>query len=150
MNFVQSMSLDSLAGMFSQRTGAPQSMSGSIMNAIIGYIMQNMMQKGMSSFLGGGGSGTGSSEIGGLKSALSGLGGLNGDHALVQHVQQNAGIQDPDQATQYTEHGVNLLNEQADSNQQGMQSLLSGFLGGGLQQQSTGTGGSGIGGMLGI
>jgi hypothetical protein len=41
------MSLDSLAGMFSQRTGAQQSMSGSIMNAIIGYLMQNMMQKGL-------------------------------------------------------------------------------------------------------
>jgi hypothetical protein len=35
---------------------------------------------------------------------------------------------------------VNLLNEQADSNQQGMQSLLSGFLGGvgSAQHQSTG------------
>jgi hypothetical protein len=45
---------------------------------------------------------------------------------------------------------VNLLNEQADSNQQGMQSLLSGFLdgGGSAQQQSTCTGGSGIGDML--
>ena len=48
------MSLDSLAGMFSQRTGAQQSMSGSIMNAIIGYLMQNMMQKGLSSLLGSG------------------------------------------------------------------------------------------------
>ena len=84
------MSLDSLAGMFSQRTGAQQSMSGSIMNAIIGYLMQNMMQKGLSSFLGGGGGG---SDAGGLKSALSSLGGgLNRDHALVQHVQQNTGI----------------------------------------------------------
>jgi hypothetical protein len=47
---------------------------------------------------------------------------------------------------------VNLLNEQADSNQQGMQSLLSGFLGGvgSARQQSIGTGGSGIGDMLGI
>jgi hypothetical protein len=133
------MSLDSLAGMFSQRTGAQQSMSGSIMNAIIGYIMQNMMQKGLSSFLGGGGGG---SDAGGLKSALSSLGGgLNRDHALVQHVQQNTGIQDPDQATQYTQHGVNLLNEQANSNPQGLQSLLGNFLdnsGGSNQQQGKG------------
>jgi hypothetical protein len=135
--------------MFSQRTGTQQSMSGSIMNAIIGYLTQNMMQKGLSSFLGGGGS-NGGDGAGGLKSALSGLGGLNRDHPLVQHVQQNTGIQDPDQATQYTQHGVNLLNEQADSNPQGMQSLLGGFLGkggsgGGGQQQ-----GGGIGDMLGI
>jgi hypothetical protein len=132
------MSLDSLAGMFSQRTGAQQSMSGSIMNAIIGYIMQNMMQKGLSSFLGGG------SDADGLKSALSSLGGgLNRDHALVQHVQQNTGIQDPDQATQYTQHGVNLLNEQANSNPQGLQSLLGNFLGnsGGGSNQQQGKGG---------
>jgi hypothetical protein len=90
--------------------------SGSVINAIIGYITQNMMQKGIGSFLGGGGTTDGE----GLKSALSGLGGLNRDHALVQHVQQNAAIQDPDQATQYTQHGVNLLKEQADSNPQGI------------------------------
>jgi hypothetical protein len=134
------MSLDSLAGMFSQRTGAQQSMSGSIMNAIIGYLMQNMMQKGLSSFLGGGGGG---SDAGGLKSALSSLGGgLNRDHALVQHVQQNTGIQDLDQTTQYTQQGVNLLNEQANSNPQGLQSLLGNFLGnsgsGSNQQQGKG------------
>jgi hypothetical protein len=136
------MSLDSLAGMFSQRTGAQQSMSGSIMNAIIGYIMQNMMQKGLSSFLGGGGGG--GSDAGGLKSALSSLGGgLNPDHALVRHVQQNTGIQDPDQATQYTQHGVNLLSEQANSNPQGLQSLLGNFLGssGGGSNQQQGKGG---------
>ena len=74
---------------------------------------------------------------------------MNRDHALVQHVQQNAGIQDPEQATQYTQHGVNLLNEQADSNPQGMQSLLSGFLGGGGsgEQKQGGVGGK-IGDML--
>ena len=66
------MSLDMLTSMFSQRTGAQQSMSGSIMNAIIGYLMQNMMQKGIISFLGGGsGSGGSTNNIGGLKSALS-------------------------------------------------------------------------------
>jgi hypothetical protein len=35
-----------LTGLFSQRTAAQQSMSGSITNAIIGYVMQNIMQKG--------------------------------------------------------------------------------------------------------
>jgi len=137
--------------MFSQRTGAQQSISGSVMNAIIGYVMQNMMQKGIGSFLGGSGGGGNNSDAGGLTSALSGLGGLNRDHALVQHVQQNAGIQDPDQATQYTQHGVNLLNEQANNNPQGMQSLLSGFLGGGggSGQQQGGVGGK-IGEILGM
>jgi hypothetical protein len=116
-----------LIRLFSQRTRVQQSISGSIMNAIIGYLhMQNMMQKGLRSFLGGGGGYTGDAR--GLKSALSGLRGLNRDHPLVQHVQQNAGIQDPDQATQIAQHGVNLLNQQADSKPQGIQSLLSGFI----------------------
>jgi len=89
------------------------------------------MQKGIGSFLEGGGTTGG----GGLKSALSGLGGLDHDHALVQRIQQNAPIQDPDQASQYTQHGVNLLKEQADSNPQGIQSVLGGFLGGGSSSQ---------------
>jgi hypothetical protein len=83
-----------------------------------------MMQKGLSSFLGGGGSGG----AGGLKSALSGFRDMKRYHPLVQHVQQNAGIQDPDQATQYTQHSVNLLNEQSDSNPPGIPPLLGGFL----------------------
>jgi hypothetical protein len=143
------MSIDALSGMFSQRTGAQQSMSSSVMNAIIGYVTQTMMQKGLSSFLGSGGSG-GSGGVGGLKSALSGLGEMKRDHPLVQHVQKNAGIQDSDQAAQYTQHGVNVLNEEADSNPQGIQSLLGGFLGkggGGSGQQQ---GGGGLGDLLGI
>jgi hypothetical protein len=142
------MSIDALSGMFSQRTGAQQSMSSSVMNAIIGYVTQTMMQKGLSSFLGSGGSDGGA---GGLKSALSGLGEMKRDHPLVQHVQKNAGIQDSDQAAQYTQHGVNVLNEEADSNPQGIQSLLGGFLGkggsGGSGQQQ---GGGGVGDLLGI
>jgi hypothetical protein len=140
------MSIDALTGMFSQRTGAQQSMSSSVMNAIIGYVTQTMMQKGLSSFLGSGGSGGGAD---GMKSALSGLGEMKRDHPLVQHVQKNAGIQDPDQAAQYTQHGVNLLNEEADSDPQGIQSLLGGFLGkgGGSGQQQ---GGGGIGDLFGI
>jgi hypothetical protein len=71
----------------------------------------------------------------GIDSILSGLGGLNQDHELVRHVQQNAGIQDPEQARQYTQHGVDILNEQSNSNPQGIQSIFSGVLdgsGGGL------------------
>ena len=74
---------------------------------------------------------------------------MNKDHELVRHVQQNAGIQDPDQATQYTQHGVDILNDQSRNNPQGLQSILGGFLGGGGgNQQSSGAGG--IGDMLGI
>jgi hypothetical protein len=75
-------------------------------------------------------SGGGGSSSGGIQSMLSGLGGLNRDHELVRHVQQNAGIKDPETARQYTQQGAEVLNEQTKSNPQGLQSLLGGFLGG--------------------
>jgi hypothetical protein len=82
---------------------------------------------------------------------LPGLEGLNKDHELVRHVQQNTGIQDPEQARQYTQHGVDILNEQSNNNPQGLQSIL-GFLGGGSGDSSSqqGSGGGSIGDMLGI
>jgi hypothetical protein len=143
------MSIESLAGMFSQRSGADQSMGGSVMSAIFGFLAQKMMGGGgggMGSMLSGLTGGGGGSGIG---SMLSGLGGLNKDHELVRHVQQNAGIQDPEQARQYTQHGVDILNEQSNNNPQGLQSILGGFLGGGGSKQDSGSGG-GIGDMLGI
>ena len=147
------MSIDSLAGMFSQRSGADQSMGSSVMSGIIGFLVQKMMRGSgggigsMLSGLTGGASGGG----GGIGSILSGLGGLNKDHELVRHVQQNTGIEDPEQARQYTQHGVDILNEQSRNNPQGLQSILGGFLGGGAGQQGSGSsGGGGIGDMLGI
>jgi hypothetical protein len=146
------MSIESLAGMFSQRSGADQSMGSSVMSAIVGFLAQKMMGGGgggigsMLSGLTGGGGGDGIGDIG---SILSGLGGLNKDHELVRHVQQNTGIQDPEQARQYTQHGVDILNEQSNNNPQGLQSILGGFLGGGGSKQGSGSGG-GIGDMVGI
>lgn len=143
------MSIESLAGMFSQRSGADQSMGSSVMSAIVGFLAQKMMGGGggMGSMLSGlTGGGGGSSGIG---SILSGIGGLNKDHELVRHVQQNTGIQDPEQARQYTQHGVDILNEQSNNNPQGLQSILGGFLGGGGSKQGSGSGG-GIGDMVGI
>ena len=126
------MIIESLAGMFSQRSGADQSMGSSVMTAIIGFLVQKMMGGGgsggignmLSGLTGGGSSGSSSSGIG---SILSSLGGLNKDHELVRHVQQNAGIQDPEQARQYTQHGVDILNEQSNNNPQGLHLYLAGF-----------------------
>jgi hypothetical protein len=117
-------------------------MGNSIMSTIFGFMVQKMMGQGIGSMLSGGGSSSG------IQSMLSGLGGgLNHDHELVRHVQQNAGIQDPETARQYTQQGVDILNEQSKSNPQGLQSLFGGFLGGGGQQKNDG--GRGLSGMLG-
>ncbi|HEU4822802.1 MAG TPA: hypothetical protein VFS97_05195 [Nitrososphaeraceae archaeon] len=146
------MNIDNLAGMFSQRSGVQQSMSSSIMSAIIGFIVQKMMGQGLGNMLSGGGSGSGSGGLGNIQSMLSGLeGGLNRDHELVRHVQQNAGIKDPETARQYTQQGVDVLNEQSKNDPQGLQSLLGGFLGGGgsTGSQRKGDSGGGLGGMVG-
>ena len=143
------MNIYNLAGMFSQRSGVQQSMGNSIMNAIIGFIAQKMMGQGIGSMLSGGG-GSGSGGIQSMLSGLTGGGGLNRDHELVRHVQQNAGIQDPETARQYTQQGVSILDEQSRTNPQGLQSLFGSFLGGGGQQQKKGgSGGGGVGEMLG-
>jgi hypothetical protein len=101
--------------------------------------------------LGGIPSGGSGSSLGEIESMLSGLGGLNRDHELVRHVQQNSGLKDPGTARQYTQQGVEILDERSRSNPQGLQSLLGGFLGGGgssRKQQGKG-GGGGLGEMLG-
>src|ERR671921_590268 len=136
------MNLDNLAGMFSQRSGVQQSMGNSIMSAIIGFMAQKMMGQGIGSMLSGGG-GSGSGGIQSMLSGLTGGGGLNRDHELVRHVQQNAGIQDPETARQYTQQGVNILDEQSRTNAQGLQSLFGSFLGGGggQQEKKSGSGG---------
>ena len=70
---------------------------------------------------------------------------------LVRNVQQKAGIQDPETARQYTQQGVDVLNEQSRNDPQGLQSLLGGFLGGGESSgsQQRKKGGGGLGGMVG-
>ena len=117
------------------------------MSAIIGFVAQKMMGQGLGNMLSGGGG----SNSGGIQSMLSGLGGLNRDHELVKRVKQNAGIKNPETARQYTQQGVEVLNEQSKSNPPGLQSLLDGFLGGGGSsgsQQGKG-GGGGLGGIIG-
>jgi hypothetical protein len=116
------MSLDTFANIFSQRSGIEQS----LMNTIISSIISHLTQQGpQNSFMDGGG----------IQSALSNIGPLDPNHALVQRVQQDTGTQDPQQATQYTQQAVDLMNEHANSNPEGIQSLFSNFMGGNQQNQ---------------
>jgi hypothetical protein len=141
------MNIDNLASMYSQRSGVQQSMGNSIMSAIIGFMAQKMMGQRLGSMLSGDSS---VSNLGGIQSMLVGLGGLNRDHELVRHVQQDAGIKDPESARQYTQQGVDVRNEQSRSNPQGLQYILGGFQGGGESNgsQQRKEGGGGPGGMV--
>ena len=57
----------------------------------------------------------------------------------VRHVQKTCGIQDSQQASQYIQEAVNVMNQRGNTNPNGLESLLSNFMGGG-QSQSTSTG----------
>ena len=89
------------------------------------------MGQGLGNMLSGGSSGGGGGGIGNIQSMLSGLGSLNRDHELDREVQQKAGVQDPEQARQYTQQGIGVRNEQSKNNPHGLQSLLASFMGGG-------------------
>ena len=120
--------ITNLANIFSQKTGAKSSVATMVINAVIGY----MMQRGLGGMMSGGG----------IMSALSNF--MGGDNTspnsdMVKHVQQTCGIQDPQQASQYTQEAVNIMNEHGNTNPSGLESLLSNFIGGG-QSQSTSTG----------
>ena len=120
-----------LANIFSQKTGAQSSMATMVINAVIGY----MMQRGLGGMMSGGG------QRGGIMSALSNF--MGGDNTspnsdMVKYVQQTCAIQDPQQASQYTQEAV-IMNEHGNTNPSGLESLLSNFMGGG-QSQSTSTG----------
>ena len=117
------MSLDSLAGMFSKRSGVQQSMGNTIISTIIDYLAQKMTGHGFENMPSGESSGGGGG-IGNIQLMLSGLGSLNPDHELVREVQQKTGVQDPEQARKYTQEGVDVLNEQSRNNPQGLESLL--------------------------
>jgi hypothetical protein len=121
------MNIDSLASMLSEKSGIQQSVASTIMSTVINFALQNLMQKGLGSFLNSGGSDAGS-----LQSALSSLGGSSAaadpDHPLVQQVRSNSGISDPDRAKQYTQQAVALLKEHAGNDPQGLSSLLGGFM----------------------
>jgi hypothetical protein len=56
-------------------------------------------------------------------------GQLKEDHSLIQYVQQQTGIQDPQQAREYTHHAIGLMHEHANNNPQGLQSLFGNLLG---------------------
>ena len=120
--------ITNLANMFSQKIGAQSSMATMVINAVIGY----MMERGLGGMMSGGG----------IVSALSNF--MGGDNTspnsdMVKHVQQTCGIQNPQQASQYTQEAVNIMNEHGNTNPSGLESLLSNFMGGG-QSQSTSTG----------
>ena len=85
------MRMESLAGMFSQRSRAGQGVGSSVMSVIVGFFVQKLMG-------GGGGGGVIGSMLSGLKGGGSSGSGTGCSDTSVRHVQQNTGIKDLEQA----------------------------------------------------
>jgi hypothetical protein len=110
------MSLGMFANLFSQQSGIEQAMMGTVISSVISHLAQRRPKNS-------------SMDAAGIQSTLSNIGPLDPNHALVQRVQQDTGIQDPQLATQYTQQTVDLMNRHANSNPQGIQSLFRHIMG---------------------
>lgn len=119
-NYVDgTMSADDLASKLSQ-SGIPQSSRSTIINSIIKHLLDSGESEGKA----GDTSTTVADEADDIKLALSNIGQLSPGHPLVQRIQRDTGIQDPQKATQYTQQTLSAMKEHANENPQRMRSLF--------------------------
>lgn len=119
-NYVDgTMSADDLASKLSQ-SGIPQSSRSTIINSIIKHLLDSGESEGKA----GDTSTTVADEADDVKLALSNIGQLSPGHPLVQRIQRDTGIQDPQKATQYTQQTLSAMKEHANENPQRMRSLF--------------------------
>jgi hypothetical protein len=114
------MSSDDLASKLSQ-SGIPESSRSTIINSIIKHLMDSGESEDKGSTNNSGATGDAASTV---AAALSNIGQLSPNHPLVQRIQQDTGIQDPQLATQYTEQTLRAMKEHANENPERMRSIF--------------------------
>jgi hypothetical protein len=121
------MSADDLASKLSQ-SGIPQSSRSKIINSIIKHIVDSGESEDKGSTNNSGTTGDTSTTVADaaddIQLALSNIGQLSPGHPLVQRIQQDTGIQDPQIATQYTQQTLSAMKEHANENPERMRSLF--------------------------
>lgn len=121
------MSADDLASKLSQ-SGIAQSSRSTIINSIIKHLVENGESEGKGSTNNNGTTGDTSAPVDDaaddIHLALSNIGQLSPGHPLVQRIQQDTGIQDPQIATQYTQQTLGAMKEHANENPESMRSLF--------------------------
>ncbi len=121
------MSADDLASKLSQ-SGIAQSSRSTIINSIIKHLVDSGKSEGKGSTNNSGTTGDTSTPVADaaddLQLALSNIGQLTPGHPLVQRIQQDTGIQDPQIATQYTQQTLRAMKEHANENPESMRSLF--------------------------
>ena len=118
------MSSDELASKLSQ-SGIPESSRNTIINCIIKHLMDSDdLSEGNASRLVTGDASSAADAIKDVQRALSNIEQLNPNHPLIQRVQRDTGIQDPQVATQYTEQTLRAMKEHANENPESMRSIF--------------------------
>lgn len=120
------MSSDELASKLSQ-SGIPESCRNTIINCIIKHLIDGDECEGKAStnrLVTGDASSTVADADKDVQRALSNIELLNPNHPLIQRVQQDTGIKDPQLATQYTEQTLRAMKEHANENPKRMRSIF--------------------------
>ena len=120
------MSSDELASKLSQ-SGIPESSRNTIINCIIKHLMDSDESEGKAStnrLAARDAASTVGDADKDIQRALSNIKQLSPNHPLIQRVQRDTGIQDPQLATQYTERTLRAMKEHANENPERMRSIL--------------------------
>lgn len=120
------MSSDELASKLSQ-SGIPESSRNKIINCIIKHLMDSDETEGKAStnrLVTEDAVSTVADADKDVQRALSNIEQLNPNHPLIQRVQRDTGIQDPQLATQYTEQTLRAMKEHANENPERMRSIF--------------------------
>jgi hypothetical protein len=120
------MSSDELASKLSQ-SGIPESSRNTIINCIIKHLMDSDESEGKAStnrLATGDAASTVADADKDVQRALSNIEQLNPNHPLIQRVQRDTGIRDPQLATQYTEQTLRAMKEHANENPERMRSIF--------------------------
>lgn len=107
------------------KSGIPESSRSEIINSIIKHIIESGDSEDKVNTSDKGNAGTTVADTDkDVQSALSNIGQLSPTHPLVQRIQKDTGIQDPQLATQYTEQTVRAMKAHANENPKSMRSIL--------------------------
>ena len=110
------------------QSGIPESSRSTIISSIIKHLIDSGESEDKSSTINKGVSGHAASTVADtdkdVQSALSNIGQLSPTHPLVQRIQRDTGIQDPQKATQYTQQTLSAMKEHANENPERMRSLF--------------------------
>jgi hypothetical protein len=120
------MNSDELASKLSQ-SGIPESSRNTIINCIIKHLMDSGESEGKAStkrLATGDAASTVADADKDVQRALSNIEQLSPNHPLIQRVQRDTGIQDPQLATQYTERTLRAMKEHANENPERMRSIF--------------------------